>query len=420
MFSGSRYFFSTPGQELESGKMVLSNENPFISYRARSRQREFIPANYKLTSAANYETVIRNWQNTNFTYWNQNSSTLQNEDDITAFLAEAVQRGNYTAAVNSVIANANRRRSHRSSVYVGGMGTAYQSFLTSETEKLNLATRLTREKSLAVLREEHIVNYFYTRGYTTLANNIIDILINSDPQRLTIDYVAGLLEVYADLKLWRPDVSIDHLTDQMIQLISDNLNRDTERDFVYVSSSEGANIEYSLRLGKALVYWAQDTANNDWETIGKSIVLSAIEGSNSGRFHNILNPTNFSPRAAWLTDTEHWAWTASPSIRVSYIDGNMNLAFSFPVNLTHYAIIRGVRPFIRIQIHGIDWGTSLEFERYDASGWLYYPQEQILLLKLRHRQAVENVRIIYRAAAPRPTTPAAATTPSEPSGDAVE
>jgi hypothetical protein len=64
--------------------------------------------------------------------------------------------------------------------------------------------------------------------------------------------------------------------------------------------------------------------------------------------------------------------------------------------MTHHIIIRGIRPFIRLQIHGMDWRTDSQFERYDSSGWVYYPQDQVLILKLRHRELVENIRIIYR------------------------
>jgi len=68
--------------------------------------------------------------------------------------------------------------------------------------------------------------------------------------------------------------------------------------------------------------------------------------------------------------------------------------------MSHFMIIRGVRPFIRIQLHGMDWRTDSQFERYDSSGWVYYPEEQTLIVKLKHRVTTENIRIIYRATEP--------------------
>jgi hypothetical protein len=56
----------------------------------------------------------------------------------------------------------------------------------------------------------------------------------------------------------------------------------------------------------------------------------------------------------------------------------------------------------------MDWRTDSQFEIYDSSGWFYHSQEQVLVLKLRHRAAIENIRIIYVAETPRPPAPVAA------------
>jgi hypothetical protein len=408
MYGGSRYVFSSLGQELENGYLTLSRDNTFISYRSRGRQRAFDPMDYMVTQVSNYDNVLRNWQNTIFTQWNQNAASLQYEDDIIAYSAQALLRGNYTtatAAISQDFINS-PRQTYRSSGFVGGMTGAYRSFSSYEDEKNNLVTRLIRERSLNIFKEEHILDFLFTRSNPVLANEIIEIINNANPDMLTFEHCLGLLEVFYDIRRWRPEINnlIEHLIDQMLSLISDNLYRDTENDAVYVSSSESNNSEYSMRLGKALVYWADTTQNTEWSGIGRSLVLSAVSNGNAGRVHNILNPTDYYPRASWLTNEGLWAWTVSPSARASYIDGNLNISVSFPASMTHFMIIRGVRPFIGIQIHGMDWRTDSQFERYDSSGWAYYPEDQILVLKLRHRITTENIRIVYRMAEPVPVT----------------
>lgn len=414
MYSGSRYFLNTPGNELEEGKMILSRNNSFVSYRLRSRQRAFDPSDYILAKTQNYDNIIRNWQDTNFSYWSRNAATLQNEDDIIAFLSEAFQRGIYSTSLNSIPGDFinSPRHSHRSSVFVGGMTNGYQSFVSTENDKNNLINRLIRERSPALLREYHVLDYLFTRGRTALANDVIEFVGSLEPQMLTEDHCAGLLEIFSDIRRWRPGTNnpIEHLTEQILLLISEKLIRDNENDTVFVSCSGGINFENNLRLGKALIYWGETTENTDWAGIGKSLVISAIENGNAGRLHNMLNPAEISPRAAWLTNEGHWVWTASQTVRASFIDGNMNIAFSFPANMSHYVMIRGIRPFNRIQIHGMDWRSDSQFERYDSSGWVYYPQEQILVLKIRHRATVENIRIIYRVDEPPPPPPPPAVT----------
>ncbi|MCL2265296.1 MAG: hypothetical protein FWC22_04560 [Treponema sp.] len=406
MYSGSRYVFSTLGQELENGLMVLSKENAFMSYRSRGRQRAFDPADYIIAEEQNYDSILRNWQDTNYTHWNQGASSLQNEDDIIAYLAGSLVRGNYLTAVQNIPRNFTNsaRQSFRSSVYVGGMTNAYRSFTSLENEKVNLITRLTRERSLDVLLEEDILNYLFVRSNINLANEVINIINNAAPDMLTADHCPGLLEAFNDVMRWRPAAGnlIDHLTEQMLILISDNLNRDVENDTVFASNHEGINIEYSARLGEALVYWAEATQNAEWAAIGRSLVLSAVSTGNAGRLHNIFMPSDYYPKAVLLSNEGLWAWTISQSVRASYADSNLTLSVNFPVSMTHHLIIRGVSPFLRVEIHNLNWRTDSQFERYDSSGWVYYSEEQILVLKLRHRTAVENVRIIYREAPPPP------------------
>jgi len=413
LFSGNRYFFNNPGIEIEKGKIILSNNMTFVSYRARSKQPAFNPADFIIPQSQNYETVVRSWQSSSFTYWNQNAMSLQAEDDIIAYLSESLTRGNFATMVNTIPGSFlnSTRHSHRSAVYIGGMVNAYRSFNIYENEKTALINRLIRERSLDLLKEKNILDHLFSRNNIALVNELIVIITEIEPEMINIDYCAGLLEIYSDLRRWLPgsytndpNYPIGHLTEQIILLISENLSHDSGNDLVNISTSESINAEYNLRLGKALDYWAQNAGHApDWSLIGKSLVLSAISDNNSGNLYNTLNLSNYYPRATvLLPESGHWAWTVSPSVRATYIDGNLNIAFNFPANASHYAIIRGVRPFIKIQFYGMDWRTDGQFERYDSSGWVYYPQDQTLVLKVRHRELVENVRIFYRVEEPPP------------------
>jgi len=426
MYGGSRYLFGSPGLHLENGTITLSKENASISYRSKGNQSVFDPADYIIAQSQNYESALLNWRESSFSRWNQNASAMQNEDDIIAYCTEALVRGNYTAAVAAIPSSFvnSSRHTYRSAVFTGGMSNAYNLFISDESQKLNHVTLLTGERSLDILKEEHILDYLFTRSNTALANDIIDIIQNAIPETLTVDYCPGLLEAYSDIRRWRPAAEnpVEHLTDQILLLVSENLNLDTEKDMVFASNSEGMDLNFSLRLGKALVSWTQTNQNNEWSAIGRSLVLSALTeaGAEAGRLYNTLNPGDYYPRSAWLTDTGHWAWTASPSVRASYTDGNLNLNVSFPTGMTHYVIIRGVRPFIKIQIHDMDWRTDTQFERYDSSGWVYYPQGQTLILKLRHRANVENVRVFYRVEEPPPPPPPPVVQPVEEAPPQIE
>ena len=406
IYGGSRYSFANSTQELTTGKLVLSKGRGSVSYRPMDRQREFDPADYIIAQAQNYESVLENWRESSFVRWNQNAALLQNEDDIIAYCVEALRRGGYTAAVETVSGGFlnSPGQSYRSSVFLGGMSGAYRSFTALENEKTTLITRLIRERSLDILKEEHILDFLFSRGAASAAEEVINIIQHAEAEMIVLDYCPGIFEAYSDFKLWRSGVNnpVEHLTDRALLVVSEALSRDSDNDLVFAHGSESGSLEYGVRLGRALIDWAQ--RDTEWAAIGRSLVLSSLTsgGYGAGMLYNMLDKTDYHPRAVLLSDNAFWAWTASSSVTASYIDGNLNIAFSFPVSSSHYVILKGVRPFIKIQIYGMDWRTDSQFERYDSSGWIYYPQEQILLLKVRHRTQVENIRVFYRIEAPPP------------------
>ena len=406
LYNGDRYFFGGSGQELDNGNLVLSKENTFASYRSIGQQEVFNPADYIIAQAQDYEYTVTNWRDLSFAHWEQNAGMLQNEDDITAYCSEALRQGNFTTAVASIPRDFlnSARHTYKSSGFIGGMAEAHRTFTIAESEQINLITRLTRERSPDIFKEEHLIDYLFNRGNNALASDVIELINDLSPDQIIADYSPGLLEAYSDIRRWRPalDNPVEPLTEKILMLVSENLSRDTERDLVFASNTGSVDLEYSIRLGKALIYWADSINNTEWIEIGRSLVISALTsgGIGAGNLHCILNPGDYYPRAAWLADNGLWAWTVSPSVRASYTEGNLNITASFPVNMTHHLIIRGVRPFLRLQIHGQDWRTDSQFESYDSSGWVYYPQDQILVMKLRHRLTVENIRIFYVAPPP--------------------
>jgi hypothetical protein len=76
-------------------------------------------------------------------------------------------------------------------------------------------------------------------------------------------------------------------------------------------------------------------------------------------------------------------------------EGVLDVSVDFAAGETHYMMIRGLRPFTKIQLYGIDFRTDPRFERYDSSGWAYSASEQTLILKMKHKSPIEHVRIYF-------------------------
>jgi len=90
-----------------------------------------------------------------------------------------------------------------------------------------------------------------------------------------------------------------------------------------------------------------------------------------------------------------WTWTAASSVSITESEASTLISVDFPVGETHYMLVRGVKPFQKIQLYGIDFRTDPRFERYDSSGWAYSESEQTLMLKMKHKSRTEIVGIFY-------------------------
>jgi hypothetical protein len=204
---------------------------------------------------------------------------------------------------------------------------------------------------------------------------------------------------------------------------------------VLVFQEGRADMEWNLRLGKALADWGEAADQDDWAAIGRSIVLSVLSlekgdgfvpaGLNvddqghmvgglengqpvsSGRLYRLLRMGEYRPRAQALSPASAglWAWTASPNISVTQEGQVLDMAISFPAGESHYMLIRGIKPFYRLQFFGMDWRSDSQFERYDSSGWVYYPQDQILTIKVKHRTPVEHMTLYLGSPPPPPPPP---------------
>ena len=437
---GVNYSFDHTPIDAEHRMLLIRAGKETASYRVIPERKTFSPTDFILPqaqTAASYNEVLTKWRDQNFSLWNRTISEQNNEDAVIAFEGEALVRGTYKAAVAAVSPGflVGTVRTYESSVYLGNLDLAYRSLVTRERETLTRLSRQINEKSLEFLKEPRVFEYFAVRGYLNFVDAGADLVRTIDPATLALDICPGILEGYMDWKTFRPaaDNPFERLVDQACFVISESLRRSADasgapgnRVFSFYGSQ--GDTEFNLRLGKALMVYAEASPNSGqntaWAGIGRSLILSALSlgdasgavkaglilsgtgeieegptrsGLTTARLYRILNPLDTYPRALTIGASVNsiWTWTTAQSVSASQENNVLDIAVNFSAGETHYMIIRGVRPFTKIQLYNMDFRTDPQFERYDSSGWSYVPQEQILLLKMKHRTQEEHVRIFY-------------------------
>ncbi|MDR0997551.1 MAG: hypothetical protein LBL70_00665 [Treponema sp.] len=427
---GQNYSFSRFIREEGPGLLFLENGGIPVSYQTVPEKPVFNLADYTLAGALNrqsYNALVQAWRDRQYSFWSRFIQGRNEEDLAIAFLGEAVERGSYQSAkalVPSAFLSGNRR-GYGSSLYLGGAAQTYPALSTAGRERLNRLSRLIGERSPAILEEEHAFEYIALQGPSDLMSRAVEMVRNIDPAGLSPELAAGVFEGSSDMKRYRPweEDPFGNLLKQAFLLVSAELGRvsgpwNSDQGLALVFQDGIGNTESNLRLGKALTVWAEETGDEAWAALGRSLILSVLaltdqegtvparvslagsgaieEGTDrldSYRIYRILQPGEYYPRIAPLGIDSIWAWTSSPSVSAVRENGVLDVSVSFPAGETHYLMLWGIQPFVRMQIHSMDWRSDPRYETYDSSGWVYYPRDQLLALKLKHRTQVEHIRI---------------------------
>ena len=298
------------------------------------------------------------------------------------------------------------------------------------------------------LMEMHMVAQCYIRGWGNLVSRWLESADFHDLSTIPPELIPGILEAYADWLSYAPEARtgaenpFGRFNGALLELIALGLHRDNAGRIFYFSNFRMES-ELNLRLGLALDAYSAMTGQSDWGAVGRSIALSALglieplgaslsgtapasldasvqalsgpgamllaeDGSfradplaprisAAGFYRDLDRP--YYPRAAWLLQFRGatlWAWTAAGDVRGTELPGNVvEIEVAFPPGETHYMMIRGVRPFNKIQLYDMDYRTDPQFERYESSGWSYNSQEQTLIVKMQHRSQVERIRVFF-------------------------
>ncbi|MDR0403665.1 MAG: hypothetical protein LBH35_08775 [Treponema sp.] len=429
--------------ELTDRIIRLTPENRMIRYRAISERRTVSPENFILAAArspSEYEEALTQWRDKSYSAWNRaagapDSGRLLPGEAVNAYMSEALKRGTYRAVSAALapvyVPSPTDNLSFEASAYTGKLDSALRSLSLSERERYSRLARLFNERSADFLKEFHVVEFLGVRGLNNLLDDAADMLRSFDPAAMTIEQSAGFFEGNLDWERIRPgrDNPYERFLDQAFYVTGDSLKKDPFTGAVLAFSGNEADTALNLRLGSSLSRLNDETRR----ALGRSIVLSVlsladdagsaprivVRNENSGfdekpgverlssagmyRICRNENGGEYYAGARSLSPNETpatglWAWTAASNVSAVQGPGTTDITVSFPAGETHYMIIRGLRPFAVLQLYGIDYPSDPQFERYDSSGWAYSPQEQTLLLKMRHRSSTERIRILYNAA----------------------
>ncbi len=419
IFTGKIDSYSLVAPSLDGGKLCFHSASKSAHYSMMKKQSDFSLDKvgelafasknvYDQTISSLSREIINKFVSASQT--DANFSLTVNEQSVISFVAAMAQAGRYNEALNSVpeVFVKGNRRTYQSAPFFGSMADLLPT-LTMQIENLNnMILRAVQERSLDIWTVDNLAAYMYTQGNRGNIALLAAIPASMTELNLTVGQAAGILRSWAyfaaqDSSLAKP---LEPVLELCAQRIVKACSLDGEK-VLLIENDAPISVLGAATAGDALALYGKASGQSSIENCGYLIVNSyagdtaALDLRATAELYPVLvHGNNFYPHYVLLKTMEGenvWAWTIATNIQY-YRDENLTISLNidFPVGLSHYMFVRGITPFLRIQIYNMDFRTDPRFEIYNSSGYIYRSAAQSLLLKSRHRDQREVIRLYYR------------------------
>lgn len=441
----SMLLVSSDSQQFVFSGLVNSDEK-LLTFTASSPSigyRTYVPAkgveianlvNLPMASQEIYTASVEKYASTSLATIRSALNNTYSEEDVSVFVSEMARNGMYRTGISTVPVafTVGNSRTYLTNTFFGSLVKTYESLLLKERDDLAKVSRLISENNPEMFEFKNLIPFLLDRTTTPLFDDVIKLAPEIQMSNVSPLQAAGIIEAIMDTDKYRPDISNPFvlLEESSLRIISESLKE--VGDSLYISSDDKkVNTLECIRIGNLLVEYGNKNSKPQWAAVGRILVSSIMSYMNDrGNLPGTLNFTyasdgttkaglipdpskilkpsevypflvknDFYPHEECLFKTVGsgaWAWTSAQTITVKKpTEQEISFIVKFPVGESHYLVMRGIKPFTRIQIYGIDYRTDPRFESYNSSGYVYNAKTQTLYLKMRHKTEYETIKLFY-------------------------
>ena len=352
---------------------------------------------------------------------NDNSFT---EQSVVAYISAMAANGNYKTAIDDIPQDYKKSetRTYLSAPFLNNlasMNTLLDEAVAASNKQIKNAA------STGQLDIFTIKNLAERMCIYPDKTDVIQILRNaslSDLSTATVAQVSGIMRTYVELKTLNNEfaASLQPAMESCVARITAACTFDN--DVLTISENDTfLSVVQAAEAGISLMRYGLIANNDTYTRAGRVLVNSYLAESSSFDLRTLttLYPllaydNTFYPHIQYIHGSGKdvmWAWTCATDIKYAIDDENaLVLTINFPLEHTHYVILKGIPSFEQIFIYDMAFRTDPRFETYNSSGYVYKSDSETLLLKSRHKSENENIRMSYTpvpkpAPAPKPAEP---------------
>jgi hypothetical protein len=398
---------------------------------AFSRNRRQISDDFYSDAVDRYISVaFQGWASTRFnggsgTWDMRTGSPRFSEEILTAYLAEAWRRDQYTTAFNQMRRAADQHPNDvgfLSATFLGNLREVTDRFVAQDQQRaLSLAGRVSTG-DVTVFREEDLIPFAALRGNEALYRNVINLIRTVDYREVDIKTAVGMVTSLVDVN--HPAPASREAVQRFQPIIEERIIPSIRQfdDLFFLESAQGEiDVWYSIRAGILLERYGRDQGNILYVTIGRNLVLSGLQlADNRGFLPQLIffgdqgmerQEGSFGPEAIYrplaanpayprmisLYDelgAGSFVWTIANFTRIDVRPQQYSFRLRYPPNRTHYIIMHGIPPFQSMILFGLQWRNDPTFELY-IKGRHYEPRTETLMIKYTDNSTEGDITLFY-------------------------
>lgn len=406
---------------LDNQMVRFTKGKPLVSYAYFEQTVEFKFASLAGSQLVDsYDGVVRTFRDSVISAYKANTNdALSNEEAVVAYVSEQASRGNYKAAVDEVPQTFKRgtNRTFLSAPFFNNLVEMNKTLDTEIAEKNAIIRKAINGYSLSLFTIRNIADYMYLYSNSGTIKNLTERAGDAEIGNASLAEAAGILRTYVEMmplsKAYASHME-GSLKDCVLKI--EKACKMEGNNLTLQENGTFLSVVQAVEVGDALLRYGLYVGDQSFIAGGKAIIASYMAECGSFDIRTlsdlypvIVHDNTFYPHFVKIYTAGNdvvWAWTSAMSVDYERGEGrSVSFNFEFPLEHTHYVILRGIEPFRSIYIYDMAFRTDQRFESYNSSGYVYDSESKALLLKSRHKSETEAVRLQFgsvQTAAPKP------------------
>lgn len=393
-------------------------------------QRAISDTAYRDMISSYIDGGYRAWRSSRFnggsgTWAFREASPRFSEEILTAYLAEAWLRNDYTTAFNQMRRAADLHPDDvglLSAVFLGNLREVTGAFVADDRQRgVEIAARLAA-RDPTILRDPQLIPFAALRGTPQLYRAVLEFVRGVDFRVVDLATAIGMFAQSVDVRM--PTTEASNAVRRFEAVLDERLMpsvRQFEELFFLETAQGEVDVYWSIRAGDLIEQFGRRTGRQLYVTVGRNLVTSGLSLADEAgfiptflffgdegirgqegafgpeRLYRHLADNPWYPRMISLYDEVghgSFIWTIADFEQIEITPAEYRFRLRYPENRTHYVIMHGVPEFESMNLFGLQWRNDPSFESY-IKGRHYDATTETLMIKYTDDSTVGDIILFY-------------------------